>query len=547
MKRWPLILLALGLLPAFAKADIAVVVGVQKYHVADMKELKGCENDAKAVGAALKGLGFDVKYVLGEAATHTQILKAITDAGKKIKPTENFVFFFAGHGCQLPVGILPVDAQKEGNFITPSELRDAILTVKGSTRTVILDSCFSGAMARSKGLSLEVRARVYEPRSTGRVDADEPSAGVETSNPFAIDSRIGYVCAALKNEPALETDLNGVPHGVFTTALLPHLAKPLQPWGAVTNQVRQTMMALLEKSGNQQFPMLAPLSISSKLMFSTQTAGITPPQSVIDLYATDHVSDADFKLESLPAKTTFQAGEKLSLNFKFSKPGYLVIIGNVGGRYYVTHPSSGNADQAAVATTFAIPDASDPDKVLTFNEFGEDHIQCLYFTDKARAQAVIDAMRDTADGLLLGQFKQIQLDKAANLGSVYTRRMSFAVGRNLVGGKPAKDLAGLLTKIKSATDPKSLWLGSKVNAYYKDSNPADPERDQALLLTLINLAIQDPKTIDDGTTDLDLKPETKALLAKKPTGAELVKLNRWMVEDAFPMHFDRTDKDGKRQ
>ncbi len=528
-----------------AQADIAVVVGVQKYQIPEIKELKGCEADAKSIGQALKGLGFTVTYVLGKDATHNGVLKTLDDVSKKIKAKENFVFFFAGHGCRNPVGILPYDAQRLGNFITPTELRTAVLKINGATRSIILDSCFSGAMARSKGLADRFRARVYEPRSGIVVEDDEPAAGLETSNPFTTDTRISYFTASQFNEPALEKEDASGSHGVFTTCFLPFLRKPLAPWGAVNTDVRKAMMEMLDKTGDQQFPTLAPTTAAPLRMFSSERAEIAPPKGLIDLYALDHASDKDFKLTASPSKTAMQAGEKLTLDFKTNKPGYLVLLGNLGGKYYVAFPSGGSfeASDAVAGTSFRLPREGND---LSFDDFGEDHIQCLFFTDKDRCQAVLDAMREMSDGVPLSQFAGGKLDSTRSAGEVFTRHMSFSVGRNLVGGKPAKDLPKLLARVSSADDALGKWLAGSIKAQFLDANPGT-EHAQSRLLMLINLALQDPTQIYDATVGIKLRPETEALLRQNPSGPDLVKLNRWVLEDAFPEHFERFEKGGKRQ
>jgi len=533
------------LAPAYGAADTAIVVGVEKYQIPEIRELKGCEGDAKSVGQALKNLGYNVTLVLGKDATHAGVLKALEDASKKVKPNENFVFYFAGHGCRNPVGILPYDAQKLGNFITPTELRTAVLKVNSATRSVLLDSCFSGAMARSKGLADKFRARVYEPRSGIVIEDDEPAAGLETTNPFASDSRISYFTASQFNEPALEKEDEGGSHGVFTLCLLPHLKAPLAPWGAVNMDVRKTMMAMLDKTGDQQFPTLAPPSISSLRMFSTEKVEVAPPKGLLDLYALDKVSDKDFKLTASPAKTAMQAGERLALDFNFSQPGFLVLLGNLGGKYYVAFPSGGSFDasDAEVGTSFHLPREG---KDLAFDDFGEDHIQCLFFTDKERAQAVLDSMRDLSNGASLTQFAGGKLDSSKGSGDVYTRRMSFAVGRSLIGGKPAKDLGKLVQRVSKAEDPREKWMAAAIKSEFLDPNPST-EHAQSRMLMLTNLAIQDPASIYEPASGIKLAPETAALMRQKPKGQDLVRFNRWVLEDAFPEHFEKNMDGGKRK
>src|SRR5437660_1580079 len=99
-----------------ARADQALVVGVNHYPGLDGVDLKGCVNDAASVAAALRdNYHFDVVTLYDDNATRDSILVAIDKIAANIKPGERFAFYFAGHGTIGSNGssvLLPSDAKE---------------------------------------------------------------------------------------------------------------------------------------------------------------------------------------------------------------------------------------------------------------------------------------------------------------------------------------------------------------------------------------------------------------------------------------------------
>src|SRR5438132_982569 len=131
---------------ALAGADQAVVVGVQEYSpLAAASTLKGCDSDATSIAAALKKDGFTVTLLLDSKATRGGILGELKRQETACTGKERFVFYYAGHGRKAPrYALMPSDSTYDGNDISPKELNDSILRIPARSRTVILDSCFSG-------------------------------------------------------------------------------------------------------------------------------------------------------------------------------------------------------------------------------------------------------------------------------------------------------------------------------------------------------------------------------------------------------------------
>lgn len=533
----------------------AVVVGVQTYG-AGIPALQSPESDATRVADALKKLGFHVTLLLGNKATKSSILAAIQNAGKPLGDKDHFVFYFAGHGSNRPAGLLPSDAKEDGtNFVTREELRGTILAAAGkaATRTVLLDSCFSAAMSQARGFPANSRARVFIRRGGGLDEDDNPpAAGNDATNPFGQDGKIIFVAAALANEPAIETVIDGKPTGVFTDALVPELKEPVISWQTAINRIRKRTLATLQASGDQQNPSVNPIQAQTVKMFSVVKAENVPPKSLLDLQAYEHPDDKVFTMSLAQPGSNFEAGQLLKLDFGIQKSGYLVVTSYEGGRYILVVPSKSDGPVVAVQGSFQLPR---PKNLLTFNRFGSDHVLALLFTDKDRAKAAADAFRSLgASGGDMRDLDATSLDATANKGEVYTRRMSFTIGARLVGGaEKGRNLDELAARIQTPRDPVALWLADlrplQVSFVSLVKPDADPEVQQAGLVLYLNLAVQSSKPLVGNASPLaaSLASETRTLLQSNPTGADLLKANRWILEDLLPAHFAKATKNGGRR
>jgi len=158
----------------------ALVVGETDY--ASANDLIGSVNDARAVTGMLKGLANKFTCTKLENATKTQILNGIQSALSGATDEDVSLFYFAGHGANFGGNATYQGAlcTVEGNYITFSELAEALSGVKGRV-IVIISSCFSGnAIATSDG-------------------ADGETIDPEAYNQAIIDAFSGYY---LDGEPA---------------------------------------------------------------------------------------------------------------------------------------------------------------------------------------------------------------------------------------------------------------------------------------------------------------------------------------------------------
>src|SRR5688572_2213404 len=97
---------------------VALVVGNGAYdEAAGMPVLPNADEDGRAMGAALRALGFTVVEAID--ADNQQLVQALREFGEQAIGAEIALFFFAGHGLQvngenylLPIGA-SIESQRD--------------------------------------------------------------------------------------------------------------------------------------------------------------------------------------------------------------------------------------------------------------------------------------------------------------------------------------------------------------------------------------------------------------------------------------------------
>gem|GEM_PF-516450 len=129
---------------------VALVIGNAAY---SSSPLKNPVNDARAISAKLKTLGFDV--ITRENVAQKEMTRAITQFGEKLARANTVgLFYYAGHGMQVRGKnyLIPVDAQISSEASIRSEAVDAdsLLEQLASSTLgiVILDACRNNPFER---------------------------------------------------------------------------------------------------------------------------------------------------------------------------------------------------------------------------------------------------------------------------------------------------------------------------------------------------------------------------------------------------------------
>jgi len=240
MRRWlaGLAVAALAGLAAPAQAEIrALVVAISQY-AAPIPSLEGPPNDAAALTTLLQGEGAkDVISLRDGQATRTNIRAALEALGKRSKPGDWVIFFYAGHGAQarsadpsetdgmdefLVLGGFRSAKPDADQFVLDDDLHGWLVNFFPATVNVlqITDSCHSGTMNRAVGKSV-FKARQALPNPLAIALPPGP-ADPAAKAPAGDRPNLVYVGGAQDNQFALEGPLpqgDSPSRGLLTYAL----------------------------------------------------------------------------------------------------------------------------------------------------------------------------------------------------------------------------------------------------------------------------------------------------------------------------------------
>lgn len=567
-------------LSAASHADYAIVVGVQHYpNAPGYAPLEGPVPDSKALSEVLAlRFGFKVRTLLDADATKERILNEIKIAASSIGEDERFVFYFAGHGMMSPPSLMPADAvaddpsgKGEYRTITPDELYAAVRLINARSRTVILDSCHSGAM--SKGLDAGIVPRLYIPRrrtllSKGFDVFPEPASGKDLGHKFDLGKgEVCYVTACRDIEKAYEARLEGGQRtGLFTHFLMRSLQESDEAtptWEEVRTDVSTNLSEFLTSKGYSQSPTVSS-AYREALMFESKDQ-VGPEsrllKSAAQLFATENPDPTKLSISIQPDTTNLQVGQFLRLKVSASEPGYLVVLGQIRGRIYPIFPKKPEdgalppVESVKVEAGHEFNSPDDPSSPGSyFDLVGQDQVKAFLFKNAEHAAALLESVSGPSskadmEGLIA---KVIALK--ASPDSFFTSALVFSVSDALIGGTPLADPTALLRRLVAQQEPATQYLmrafGFQNRATLQGlaAEPGDvAQSSKDKLAEILNLMIQ-TRILYDPTAfqSLVLSIEAKRLLELDPPAGskERIELNRMMLEAVFPAETGATTGGG---
>jgi hypothetical protein len=226
-------------------------------------QLSGCLNDGLHMQALLRDQEFDdITTLLDSQATKAAIKRELDRLVDSLTGRDLGVFYDSGHGTEGSIsltpgapavkheGIVPYDYRQAG-IIWDQHVRDTLGRIEREARmVVILDTCFSGGMYRfAPPLTDYYRAVRFLPPDEWLRDVDveaeveaaeaggEEFADRDAERQYVLDEiaavagqrvekayPVLLLAASQAGQVAWCADINGVPQGAFTYALLEVLA-----------------------------------------------------------------------------------------------------------------------------------------------------------------------------------------------------------------------------------------------------------------------------------------------------------------------------------
>ena len=157
-----------GSLPRDVKLGryFAVVIGNNSYRDPAYPALKSAANDANAVAALLKSrYGYQTTLVLNGG--RLEMLTALNEVREKLKPEDNLLIYYAGHGELDARGQgywVPSDgaAGAEKTWISNAAVSEILDTMPARHVLVVADSCYSGTMTRASAPTFDAGSMAPE-------------------------------------------------------------------------------------------------------------------------------------------------------------------------------------------------------------------------------------------------------------------------------------------------------------------------------------------------------------------------------------------------
>ncbi len=238
--------LTCALAPARAAKRVALVIGNDRYVNLPNQQLQKAVGDARAVGAALLQIGFDV--ISGENVDRNGLADKLDEMTRRLAPDDTAFFFFSGHGVALDGAnyILPTDvpdiaadqetrlklaALAEGDIIAALTAREVAVAV------VVLDAC---------------RNNPFKPARPGQKGV---GFGKGLAPPPQVRGVFSLYAAGIGQgafDRLYEGDPN--PNSVFSRVLVPALTRPGLDLTALAVDVRQGVSQIAHDAGVEQLP-----------------------------------------------------------------------------------------------------------------------------------------------------------------------------------------------------------------------------------------------------------------------------------------------------
>ena len=214
-KRFTLLLAAMACLlilnaSALAAERVALVVGNAGYDDPDAR-LRNPVNDATAVAAALRRIGFEV--IEGRDLDEDNFYDKIAVFENAANAASVTLFFYAGHGLQVDGRnyLAPIDMRLEKRQDLRRraiELAAVLEVMRSETNLVILDACRTNPLARNLARALGMSRAAAATRGLARVEKAR-----------------GTLIAFATEADDVADDGEGA-HSPYTAALLEHLETP---------------------------------------------------------------------------------------------------------------------------------------------------------------------------------------------------------------------------------------------------------------------------------------------------------------------------------
>jgi uncharacterized caspase-like protein len=247
--------------PGLAEAQqrrLALVIGNSAYR---SEPLKNPVNDARAVAASLRTLGFRVIHQ--ENTSFRDLISALQEFSIQARSHDVRVFYYAGHGVQMRGRnfLIPVDAELQSEedvqrkSVEVADLLERLGELRGGMNVLVLDACRNNPFINRPGVDGDGRRfRTRSPIKSGLAKVDAPN---------------GTLIAYSTAPGAVSMDTRDEPNSVYTKHFLAALPEPGQ---TIENLFKRVRIAVARETQQLQVPWESS-SLMGEFCFAVDGAG----------------------------------------------------------------------------------------------------------------------------------------------------------------------------------------------------------------------------------------------------------------------------------
>jgi phosphate transport system substrate-binding protein len=253
-----------------AERRVALAIGNDRYaNLPAGEQLQKAVNDARAVGNALRQIGFEV-IPGGENLGRRALVGKLNELVQRLSPGDMAFFFFSGHGLALD-GV---------NYILPADVPDIAVGQETSLKAEALSEQY--IISELSGRGVRVAVVVLDACRTNPFSRSG-AKGVGGEKGLAPPPQVKGVFslyAARSGQAARDRLYDGdpSPNSVFSRVLVPALARPGIDLATLAIEVREEVARVAQSAGYDQQPAYYDETIGGRvyLAAATQPAIATP-------------------------------------------------------------------------------------------------------------------------------------------------------------------------------------------------------------------------------------------------------------------------------
>lgn len=132
----------------FSQHTYLISVGIADYK--SINSLRFTENDVILFNEVVNSENTYIISLVGNDATHANVLKTLRDTFSKAKPDDNVIFFFSGHGYDGGFCCYDMKPNSHIGGVSYQEMHILLRNCRARNKLIFADACFSGGISKQR-------------------------------------------------------------------------------------------------------------------------------------------------------------------------------------------------------------------------------------------------------------------------------------------------------------------------------------------------------------------------------------------------------------